>query len=1111
MRSNLQHWRRAALATALAATLVAQLNPTPPPVSAETAAVRVAYVYNGNIPLRDAWKSFFELRGLAVSLVPLASVGSTSFTNADVIVLGDDTGDFNSPYTWLGGRLTLLNVVNANKPIVTLGYAAQFFDAHGGLNLGWLPSWLSTQSGAVAVNPADAIWTDPDPVPLGADDVVRLYSQPHTSVDVHNPTANGVIRIGRETDDADHYTIAAQSWTGQLGTVCRTQWGFRNGPAALTPYGKDAIINLLSSNPCVRGQVGRTDVQIVKRASASTVTVGQTLTYTLQVSNNGPAAAPGVVVVDTLPAGVVVNGISSTVGSCALAANVVTCNIGTLAAGSSATITIVVKATEPGVLNNTARVRGGYSDLKPDNDISATATTVTQPQSFTPLKLFPYQPNFNLAAAVVPGDLSIFGIEVTQGIQCFNTARGLAGCADNSLPVVAKKESTARIYLRYAPTIGVGTRSNVPVRLHIFANGVEYIANTQGRATSAIDQGAAESANVYFNVNFSNDINVSFYAVVDPNNTQVESNEGNNRFPASGTITLNFRKQRTLKIVGQRLRYRPSGYTGTQYAGGWAVNGGAADWLEQMLPVRNNGINYVVASGYKDWTTSLAGGDGQHALIGDLNNTWIVQNAFAWLFGAGAYTGADHVYGWAPNQGYSGGHADMPVYPHAGGLGIVGIGTDRVSDGASNTDSPGGGAFIFGHELVHDYDVKHTDTADACGSSDDSSAWPYATSSIQEFGFNPLTGKIYDPATTHDLMSYCPAGGSTQGWIAPYTWSTMAAELDAPGSVFARSTEATLATGPMLVTALRISNPALGPQTASFDAAHKVDADMPLLTPSPGDYTLEMRDGANTLLSSVPFTASFVSEYSAHAGHPHDGPGHPEPTAFAHVQIGTPWATGTTRLQIRRSGALLTERLVSTNAPMVNITSPAAPVTWTVGTTQTLTWTGVDPDADSLTYSVFYSHDGLNWDMLATGLTTPSYEVPVDAIKGSTHARFRVVANDGVLSGDDETDYPISVPDKAPNALISSPAAGSANGIGALLVLQGSGNDFEDGTLPDVSLSWSSDRAGALGSGPSVPVNSLTQGWHRITLSVTDSAGQTSASSVNVYIGARAALPLIVR
>jgi hypothetical protein len=130
----------------------------------------------------------------------------------------------------------------------------------------------------------------------------------------------------------------------------------------------------------------------------------------------------------------------------------------------------------------------------------------------------------------------------------------------------------------------------------------------------------------------------------------------------------------------------------------------------------------------------------------------------------------------------------MPVYPHAGGLGVVGIGSDAAG---VNTDNPGSGTLIFGHELVHDYDVKHTNTGDSCGSSDSTTDYPYASSSIQEYGFNTITGKIYDPATTHDLMSYCPAGGSKQGWISPFTWNRMFNKLSPPALALAAAPSAT--------------------------------------------------------------------------------------------------------------------------------------------------------------------------------------------------------------------------------------------------------------------------------------------------------------------------------
>ena len=77
-------------------------------------------------------------------------------------------------------------------------------------------------------------------------------------------------------------------------------------------------------------------------------------------------------------------------------------------------------------------------------------------------------------------DFAIHGIEITQGIQCFDTSKGLAGCANNSMPVVNKKDATARIYLK--ANNASSNYSNVPVRLHIFADGVEYIANASGKA-----------------------------------------------------------------------------------------------------------------------------------------------------------------------------------------------------------------------------------------------------------------------------------------------------------------------------------------------------------------------------------------------------------------------------------------------------------------------------------------------------------------------------------------------------------------------------------------------------------------------------------------------------
>jgi hypothetical protein len=733
----------------------------------------------------------------------------------------------------------------------------------------------------------------------------------------------------------------------------------------------------------------------------------------------------------------------------------------------------------------------------------------------TPLvPMFPYKPVFEIPIVSLANDLSIHGIEISQGIQCFNTAQGLATCSNNSLPVVNKKDTVARIYMRVSGSFA--SMNNVPVRLYIRANNVWYTANASGKATTAINQANKDSADIYFNVNFNNTVPVDFYAVVDPNNSISETNEGNNRFPASGFITLNFRTRDTLKIVGRRLYYHPSSYTGSQYAGGWAVNGGAAKWFEQMLPVRNNGVQYSIQSGYLNWTKNLSNSDNQHDLIKTLNSQWILQNVLSFWF-SGAFTGADHVYGWAPNDGYSGGHADMPVYPHAGGLGVVGIGTDNPG---TNTDNPGSGALIFGHELVHDYDIFHTNTSDACGSNDGNSDFPYTSSSIQEFGFNPITGKIYNPSNTHDLMSYCPSGGSQGGWISPFTWNKMFGNV-APGSFEMRTADQPIPQkiyslsedGESLVVNLSINNPLLHEgYSGALGDMYRVPTGAAYLLPE-GEYAVELRNGGETL-ARYPFQASFDSEYDAHETQPHSGsddpPFPPDPTSKADLAFSIPWAPGTTNIVLLHLEQILDIDQVSENPPQVTFTSPSSAVSWPAGTIQTLTWLGLDLDGDDLTYTLFYSHDaGANWQLLDGEIKEQSYPVLVDSMAGGNDVRFRIVATDGVNTDFDETDYPISIPNKAPYVTILNPVSEGHYTPGSLIVLQGSATDLEDGSLPDSALSWSSDRQGGLGVGPSVPLVVLDPGKHVITLTAVDSFGISAKMNVTIYIDYPINMPLI--
>jgi uncharacterized repeat protein (TIGR01451 family) len=126
-----------------------------------------------------------------------------------------------------------------------------------------------------------------------------------------------------------------------------------SGPTASTPP---------SSRTC--------DMGITMGASPNPVHASGRLTYTLEVRNHGTGPCQGVRIIGTLPPGAT----NIMAPGCHISGNTVTCNLGTVAAGSSATLTITVNApTTTGTITSQARVEA-TSDVNPANN-SATATT----------------------------------------------------------------------------------------------------------------------------------------------------------------------------------------------------------------------------------------------------------------------------------------------------------------------------------------------------------------------------------------------------------------------------------------------------------------------------------------------------------------------------------------------------------------------------------------------------------------------------------------------------------------------------------------------------------------------------------------------------------------
>jgi len=125
------------------------------------------------------------------------------------------------------------------------------------------------------------------------------------------------------------------------------------------------------------------DVAIVKTGTPNPVTEGTPLTYTLTVTNNGPASATNVTVTDTLPSVVTYLSTNTTQGSCSEAGGTVTCLLGTMANAGTATISILTLPNTPGVVSNTATVSADQTDPNLANNSSTQTETITAPTQIT--------------------------------------------------------------------------------------------------------------------------------------------------------------------------------------------------------------------------------------------------------------------------------------------------------------------------------------------------------------------------------------------------------------------------------------------------------------------------------------------------------------------------------------------------------------------------------------------------------------------------------------------------------------------------------------------------------------------------------------------------------
>ncbi len=155
------------------------------------------------------------------------------------------------------------------------------------------------------------------------------------------------------------------------------RWG-QNGLALLPnpgPFTTQSQIFILQS-PLVKDVSSSPADLSVTLTAPSTATTGTSVSWVATVKNVGPNTADGATVAMTLDPSLVIGSVNASTGSCGTGTSF-NCNLGALASGTSATVTVNATPTQAGSLEGTASIASVSYDPTPGNDEASASITVT--------------------------------------------------------------------------------------------------------------------------------------------------------------------------------------------------------------------------------------------------------------------------------------------------------------------------------------------------------------------------------------------------------------------------------------------------------------------------------------------------------------------------------------------------------------------------------------------------------------------------------------------------------------------------------------------------------------------------------------------------------------
>ena len=185
-------------------------------------------------------------------------------------------------------------------------------------------------------------------------------------------------------------SMAGPHVVGLVALLLSADTGIARNPDEIEPFITGSTLQLTTTESCggVPGDTipnntygwGRVDALAAVTAASADLSVSQSdspdptlpgvpVTYSVTISNSGPATANAISFADTLSLIAVINSATPSQGTCTLLAHAVTCDLGPMAAGTAATIEITITPSATGTIT----AAGSVSAAQPDPNASDNA------------------------------------------------------------------------------------------------------------------------------------------------------------------------------------------------------------------------------------------------------------------------------------------------------------------------------------------------------------------------------------------------------------------------------------------------------------------------------------------------------------------------------------------------------------------------------------------------------------------------------------------------------------------------------------------------------------------------------------------------------------------